>query len=98
MINWLFICNAILRYAEKNMLEIFKNPSKISIIDVLNYYKDNFKRNSIAEFLSEYLIAYYKDKCAIFAKDYAKGDVLSMHDINEDKNYTFSYKGIVNLF
>lgn len=93
MINWLFICNAIVRYAENNVQKILSD-SKIKLSDVLDYYADHFKGNESAEFLSEYLKAYYKERCKVFKKDMESGDKVSNHDITNDKDFKFSYKGV----
>jgi hypothetical protein len=57
MVNWLFICNAIVRYAEKNAKDILSSSNPIKVETVLDYYADTFK-NKDGKFLSEYLKAY----------------------------------------
>lgn len=97
MINWLFICNAIVKYADKHMKDIFTTSKKIDFVDVLNYYREEFPNNKDAAFLSDYLIAYYKDRVAYFEKDFAKGDHISAEELEGDKTYTFEYKGVTSL-
>ena len=97
IINWLFICNAIARYAILNSREILTSTKKITLESVLNYYKDTF-RIPQAEFLSEYLKAYVDERTEAFQKDYGKGDYLSTWELEGDKTYTFTYKNINHLF
>lgn len=91
---WLFICAAITKYSEANVEKILAEPGKVSLIDVLNYYKDHFPRDKNAAFLSEYLIAYYNDRCEAFTKDLKKEDHVSEWDIKQDKQFTFEYEGV----
>jgi hypothetical protein len=93
-IAWFYMCVAIIRYAETHVKEILTQEKSISFEDVLNYYKNHFKDNKDAEFLSEYLIAYFKNQKERFAKDYEKGDYVSDWTISQDKTFKFSYKGI----
>ncbi len=96
-INWLFICNAILKYAEVNSGRIMVDPMKtISLESVLNYYKDNFK-TSYATSVSEYLIAYYKSRVITFADLKAKGDYGAQDDYGQ-KIYSFEHQGMSDLF
>lgn len=94
--NWLFIVNAFVKYAQNNQKKIFSS-SKISIEEVLNYYKNSFN-NETAKFLSEYLIAYFNSRKEIFAKDLANGDIVSNHWLVNDKEYEFKYNGVTHLF
>lgn len=93
MIAWLFICNAIVKYAEKHLREIITCEDKISLVNILKYYVDENPHSKYAKFLSEYLIAYYKSRCEVFELDVQKGDKLSEHDIRNDKTFDFTYKG-----
>lgn len=99
MINWLFICNAIIKYADKYANEIIRGKD-VSLKDVLNYYKKAHPRNEKAKFLSEYLIAYYEERRSVlWTKAWKKEkDNVCDFDIRADKNYTFSYGGVVHLF
>ena len=92
MTVWLFMCVALTKYAELNSQEILAETKKISFEDVLNYYRDAFPGDKDAEFLSEYLISYYQSQSAVFAADLEKNDKLSSHDIDSDKDFTFSYQ------
>ena len=98
MINWLFICNAIVRYAEVNAKDIICGKSRITMEDVLNYYSTTFKGDSKAEFLSEYLYAYFVERQKEFEKDKEKGDYVSNWDMEKDKSYKFTYKNVTHLF
>jgi len=97
IINWLFIVNAIARYAVLNSREILTSSKKITLSSVLNYYKDTF-RIPQAEFLSEYLKAYVDERTEAFQKDYIKGDYLSSWELEGDKTYEFKHKNISHLF
>lgn len=92
MIAWLFICNAIVKYAEKHIRDIITCEGNISLINVLKHYATEHPTSKAAKYLTEYLIAYYNSRCAVFAADFQKGDKLSEHDITNDKTFDFTYK------
>lgn len=97
MINWLFICNAIVKYAELNAREIVTSGDAIAFNDILNIYKDHYKtKESI--FLSDYLKGYVAERKAYFLKDYKAGDVVSQKEQDTDKSYVFEFEGVKNLF
>jgi hypothetical protein len=96
MINWLFICNAILKYANTHATRILLTKSQITLDEVLDYYKETFGERGA--FLSEYLKAYVAERKEKIFNDIQKGDKLSNWDIENDKNYLFSYKGVNHLF
>ena len=50
-----------------------------------------------AEFLSKYLYEYFVQRQTRLKADLEKNDFISMWDINEDKNYKFSYQGVEGL-
>lgn len=97
MVNWLFICIAILRYAEKHAKKILTTNTPITLDDVLNYYADTFKSKD-AIFLSEYLKAYVKERKDYFRKDFERGDYTSEKEQAQDKHYKFTYEGVDWLF
>ena len=97
MTNWLFICNAIVKYAQQNPRKILSSPDTISLNEVMDYYKDTFKSEE-AGFLSDYMKAYIADRKAYFANDIAKGDYESKKELQTDKDYVFEYKGVLWLF
>jgi Putative amidoligase enzyme. len=97
VINWLFICNAIVKYAEKNSKNILSGSSHISLKQVLNYYGENFKTKD-AIFLSDYLNAYVAERKDYFLSDYKAEDFISGQEQADDKTYEFEYKGTSLLF
>lgn len=94
--NWLFICNAIIRYAEAHAEEIITSRKAIKLQNILNYYSENFGEDGA--FMSEYLRSYISSRKDRFLTDYEKGDKISMWDIEEDKGYEFRYQEIENIF
>jgi hypothetical protein len=88
----LFICIAIIRFAEKNSAKLLKE--EFNLTDVLNYYKTNFKTEYSSK-VSEYLIAYYKSRCEYFANN--TEDVFAEKDVT-NTNYEFSYNGMSGIF
>jgi hypothetical protein len=97
MINWLFMCNAIVHYAERHAAEILSSDKPISFENVLSYYEDVFKTET-AQFLSRYLIAYFRDRKAYFQADFKRDDYLSEKETKDDPTYTFEFKGVGELF
>lgn len=92
IINWLLICNAICKYAEKYPLKCITNE-KISFDDILSYYTDINTSSEYSAFVSKYLKAYVKERVDMFAKDKAKNDILSEHEYDTDKKYKFELDG-----
>jgi hypothetical protein len=97
MVNWLFICNAIVKYAEKNAKAILSSGEPVALDSILDYYAETFKTDR-ASFLSSYLKAYVADRKAYFLKDYKRGDYVSEKEQAEDKTYVFEHEGISWLF
>lgn len=97
MVNWLFICNAIVRYAETHAKKILSDGSPIPLNTVLDYYADTFKTKE-AIFLSDYLKAYVQDRKDYFYKDFNRGDFISDRELQDDKTYVFEYKGVSWLY
>lgn len=95
MINWLFICNGILKYAMNNSHKILLSSCSVSLNEVMDYYKSHGSRG---EFLAEYLKAYIASRKQAFIEDYKKGDKLSKWDYQKDDEYVFTYNGVTNLF
>lgn len=93
----MFICNAIVKYAEKNIDKIVTTSGNIPLKEVINYYQNAFPKDENAAFLSEYLNAYYNYRKKVFDKDVSNGDRISEHEIIRDKDYSFEYKGIEGL-
>lgn len=93
VINWLFICVAIARYAQSHELEIITTSKKIDMSNVLNYYRDAFPGDERAARLSDYLIKYFNQRVETFKNDFANGDYVSSHDIINDKTFSFTPDG-----
>ncbi len=95
LVNWLYITRAIILFAEIHSDKILKKEqnSSISLTEVLNIYRDMDASDPDSIFLSEYLNAYVKERKKFFLECFKKGDVRCDHETNQDKNYTFDYKG-----
>jgi putative amidoligase enzyme len=98
MVAWLYICVAINRYAETHLKEIILDKKKIKLEDVLNFYKEQYPRDSKATLLSDYLNAYYKSRVEYFAADLAKDDRVSESWLKNDKKYVFQFNNTTQLF
>jgi hypothetical protein len=96
MIPWLFICHAIVRYAEKHAKEILQSGEPIVVSTILDFYKDQHKTES-AKFLSNYLKAYYNNRVEYFQNDLKNGDVVSQKEVDFDKKFTFTHEGKTGL-
>lgn len=97
MINWLFICVAIIKYAQHNSKELITSDRIISIKEVLDIFHVIYPLDSKARFLSEYLYKYFiqrRDRCK---KDLDREDYVSEWDIRDDKKYEFEYQGVRGL-
>jgi hypothetical protein len=88
VINWLFMCSAIIKYAETYPQRCISDES-ISFIDVLSYY-GNSRRTEYAQQLSNNLISYYENRCEIFKKDRQARDLTSSHELLSDKQFEFN--------
>lgn len=96
MINWLYICNAIVKYANTHANKILLSKCEISLDDILDYYRENY--NSRGAFLSSYLQAYVKErkeKCLI---SYQNKDYIGIDDLKNDKQYEFTFNNVTHLF
>jgi hypothetical protein len=97
MVNWLFICNAIVKYADRYAMDIITSKKSISIKEVLAIYEVLSPKDEKARFLSEYIYEYFLERQERFQKDLDRGDKVSKWDIEEDKQYQFSYKNVKGL-
>jgi len=97
MINWLFICVAIIKYSQKYSKEIITSDKTISLKEVLEIYPTLFPLDKKAYLVSKYLYEYFLKRQARCRKDLEKNDFTSIWDINEDKEYTFEYQGLSGL-
>lgn len=96
VINWIFICNAIVKYAERNTKSILADGSAITLEEVLGFYAKEFK-NADGKFLTNYLRAYVKERKDYFAADLGRGDIESRQELLDDKKYTFTFAGVDSL-
>jgi hypothetical protein len=96
-VNWLFICNAIVKYAERYAMEIITTKGSIPLKDVFGIYKTLNPTDKNAKFLSDYLYAYFVSRRKEFQRDLEKGDKLSDWDMRDDKSYKFVYSGVCGL-
>ena len=94
-VNWLYMSVAIVKYAENNIRKILCESDKISLEEVLNYFKDHYPSSKDAAFISEYLNAYYSSRRREFNLDLEKEkpDFISQWDIDEDQRYNFELNG-----
>lgn len=82
-INWLFICVAIVKYAEKHSSRIIKNYKVVTpLSEVLNYYGDTFK-TPYAVSVSKYLTDYYIERVMFFSKLRKTDDVVAKKDFTQ---------------
>ena len=88
IINWLFICNAIARYAEKYPYKCITDKT-INIEDVFNYYKTSYE-SKYSTIVSDNIVTYYKERCDYFRNDYRNGDNISNTELVTDKDYDFN--------
>lgn len=88
IVNWLLMCNAIMRYAETNVENCIK-LGKISFKDVLNYYADEFG-DEYSKQLSENLIKYYENRVSYFEKDFKNNDRISINELKTDSSFNFN--------
>lgn len=87
-INWLFICIAIVRYAEQHSSHLIVESNKVSITEVLNYYRDTVKTKYGIK-VSKYLNDYYASRVAYFKKKRDAGDALVKEDYLLEEEYSF---------
>lgn len=97
MINWLFICNAILKYAEKNPKHILSSSNPISLDTIMDYYAEHFKTKESKQ-LSSYLKAYIANRKAYFLGEKKNGNLQCAEEQVADKTYVFEHEGVTELF
>jgi len=96
MIPWLFICNAIVRYAENNAQSILKSGDPIALTEIADFY-GNLHKTKDAKFLSSYLKAYIASRKAYFEKDRQNGDYQSLTELAQDNKFTFTHENVTGL-
>lgn len=87
IINWLFMCNAIIKFADVYTERCIK-LNKISFEEVLDYYSLQYKTPQ-ADQLTANLKAYYNDRVEYFAKDLRSGNVTSPEEMANDAKFNF---------
>jgi hypothetical protein len=90
-INWVFIINAIIKYALENTEDILSAKDKINLSDIIEYaYADE-------EELCEYLKAYIYSRKLMNETLYSKGDIYGDEFINDNK-YQFKHKAQKEIY
>lgn len=97
MINWLFICLAIIKYAQHNSKALITSDRAVSLKEVLDIFQVLYPLDAKAKFLSEYLYQYFKQRQSKCKKDLEREDYISEWDIRDDKKYEFEYEGVKGL-
>lgn len=98
IINWMFICTAIIKYAETNAATIISSKAaSIPLKNVFGIFGELHPNDPKAAFVGEYLYAYFQARQKRVNKDIENGDRLSMWDINEDKKFEFTFNGVTGL-
>lgn len=95
-INWFFICVAIVKYAEQHSSHIIADNKTITLTQVLNYYKDTFKTDYAGR-VSDYLIAYHKNRKEFFLKKFQEGDRVVDEDYLETQ-FEFEAAGLKEIY
>lgn len=89
IINWLLICNAICKYAERYPLRCI-DSTKVKFDDVLSYYEMT-NPTEYTKFATQYLKAYVAERTKMFKADKRREDFTSQHELDGDKAYTFTH-------
>lgn len=92
IINWLFINNAILRYADINSKNLHTGFENVTLEDVLDVYTKENPYSQDARFLSSYLKAYFRNRKDVFTKAFKNRDFVCNWDLDEDKSFTFQFE------
>ena len=106
--NWLFICIAISRYAEKYSKEILTRnrrgkKDKITLDKILKEYETNFglytEPTDMGVRIYKYLTAYIEFRKQAMLKAKESGDVLANNiEFNSDSKFTFENNGVKALY
>jgi hypothetical protein len=94
-INWLFICNAIVKTAISCSKDILRGK-KFTLSEVLSYYPNTFNTEH-SRFLYNYLMGYINQRKSWMEKDLKKNDYMSRWEIQEDADYEYTYDGVKDL-
>jgi hypothetical protein len=95
VLNWLFICIAIVKYAEENTLKILGAKDKINLNEVLSVY-NNLDEEGLK--VSEYLQEYVLSRKESFDEYYYNNNFYdsSINEIDGDKSYSFIRNYFIN--
>lgn len=88
IINWLLICNAIIKFAQRNPKRCLTSE-KIKFEDVLNYYGDVYKTNYSKQ-LSKNLVAYWFSRKQQFKQSAKEGDYICEYEFTKDADFKFN--------
>jgi hypothetical protein len=94
-INWLFICNAIVKTAASRAGEILKGK-QFTLKEVISYYSDTFQTER-SKFLVEYLNSYIQLRKNWMKRDLDKEDYTSEWEMKEDRDFEFQYESVIDL-
>ena len=102
-INWLFICNALVRFAQNNIDGLIDGKfNSITLKDVLEGYShefdDTISKNSEGENVFNYLNDYVNFRKDIFSKNPADVMGTSTIEFENDASFTFRNTKMNNLF
>jgi len=93
VINWLFMCSAIILFAQNNSERCINNEA-ITFEEVLNIYK-RLRSTQYACKLSGSLVEYYNQRVQYFTDNYKADDYLCPQYFKDDKNYKFNAISLV---
>jgi hypothetical protein len=88
VINWLFICTAILKFASKYKNSLI-NGDTYTLQDVLNIYGEKNGIEGVS--MSNYLTKYHHDRKSYFMQCLKNSDIYG-NEITHDKTYKFESK------
>lgn len=94
IVNWLLICNAIIKYAKLNIKDLLTTDKRHSIEDVISYYAHSFGEEGCR--LVNYLMDYYLERVKSFRN---LQDKEGKQEFKNDHSYIFkSEKGYNFIF
>lgn len=102
-INWLFICNAFVRFAEANKQAIIAGKlSKVTLADIISGYTTDFGNNiyedKVGKQISDYLQIYIDERKKMFAADYKNKNYLGTGEFEQDPSYRFTDGNMNTIF
>jgi len=101
--NWLFICAAIITYAEKYSKEIISRKAKPTLKDILSELKTHFGyyefEDVVGSEISSYLCDYVDYRKELIAKATKNGDVLANNiEFKADKDFRFQSRNMSTIY